>query len=102
MMMKAPACWFLEGGKSAIGRPRLQLSSRCSAFFAMPIIFFFWKKVKTHPFEPNGAHLEGNEIMISLDIFLDADETLGTPVQSRCNRIRSWPSPPNCSPVTWF
>src|SRR5205809_8003929 len=102
MMMKGPACWFLEGGKSAIGRPRLQLSSRCSAFFAMPIIFFFWKEVKTNPFNPNGEHLEAKEAMITSDILSDTDESLGSAVQSGFKRIRSWRVPPNWSRSDWF
>src|SRR5438094_6803543 len=40
--------------------------------------------------------------MISLDIFLDADESLGTAMQSGFKRIRSWRVPPNWSRGDWF
>ena len=40
--------------------------------------------------------------MITSDIFLDRDETLGSAVQSGFKRIRSWRVPPNWSRGDWF
>jgi hypothetical protein len=52
------------------------ISALLSTFFAIPGPFFFWKEVKTNPFNPNGEHLEAKEAMITSDIWSDTDEVL--------------------------
>jgi RNA polymerase sigma factor (sigma-70 family) len=74
---------------------------RCT-FLAIPGPFFFWKEVKTNPFEPNGEHLERKEDVITSGILSNGDEALGSAVQAGLKRIRSWRVPPNWSRIDWF
>jgi RNA polymerase sigma factor (sigma-70 family) len=81
---------------------RFILSVLLRTLFAIHRPFFFWKEVKTHPFNPNGEHLETRGPIITSDILSDRDEALGSAVQSGFRRIRSWRVPPNWSRGDWF
>jgi RNA polymerase sigma factor (sigma-70 family) len=94
----------MEAVAALSSRPkgRKTLSALLRTFFAIPGPFFFWKEVKTNPFNPNGEHLEAKEAMITSDIWSDTDEALGSAMQSGFKRTRSWRVPPNWSRPDWF
>jgi RNA polymerase sigma factor (sigma-70 family) len=71
-------------------------------FFAIRCPFFFWKEVKTNPFETERRTLRNKRNYDQFRYLSDRDEALGAAVQSGFKRIRSWRVPPNWASADWF